>query len=78
MSYNCIMSYVSFVMRALLRMRRERQACRAAESGDEFAPSKANAHLALLCSQKIAQREPCVLRARMSRSAPQCPLAHVD
>jgi hypothetical protein len=26
--------------------------------GYEFAPSKANAHLPLLCSQKIAQRKP--------------------
>jgi hypothetical protein len=40
---------------ALLRARRERPCRRAAESGDEFAPSKANAHLALLCWQKIAQ-----------------------
>jgi hypothetical protein len=34
---------------ALLRPRRERPRCCAAESSNEFAPSKANAHLALLC-----------------------------
>jgi hypothetical protein len=33
---------------ALLRPSREPPCCRAAESGDEFAPSKANAHLPLL------------------------------
>jgi hypothetical protein len=33
---------------ALLRARRQRPSSRAAESGDELAPSKANAHLALL------------------------------
>jgi hypothetical protein len=37
---------------ALLRLRRERPRRRAAESGDEVAPSKANAHLALLCLGK--------------------------
>src|SRR6516164_11380321 len=42
----------------LLRPRRKRPSSdRAAESGDEFAPSKANAHLALLCllGKKIAR-----------------------
>jgi hypothetical protein len=34
---------------ALLRPRRQRPYGRAADSSDEFAPSKANAHLALLC-----------------------------
>jgi hypothetical protein len=35
----------------LLRVRRERPSRRAAQRSDEFAPSKANAHLALLCLQ---------------------------
>jgi hypothetical protein len=45
---------------ALLRPRRERQCCdRAAEPSDEFAPSKANAHLALRAyEKKIARRKP--------------------
>jgi hypothetical protein len=38
---------------ALLRPRHERQRRRIAESSDEFAPSKANAHLALRASQWI-------------------------
>jgi hypothetical protein len=37
---------------ALLRARRERPRRRAAEPSDEFASSKANAHLALLCLGK--------------------------
>jgi hypothetical protein len=38
---------------ALLRQRRERPSCcRAAERSDKFAPSKANAHLALLCEEE--------------------------
>jgi hypothetical protein len=41
--------------RLLLRARRQRPSDRAAESSDEFAPSKANGHLALLCWQKIAR-----------------------
>jgi hypothetical protein len=35
--------------RRLSRPRRKRPSGRAAECSDEFAPSKANAHLALLC-----------------------------
>jgi hypothetical protein len=46
---------------ALLGMRRERPRRRAAERSDEFSPSKANAHLSLLCQGtqwgRIAQ--PC-------------------
>jgi hypothetical protein len=34
---------------SLLRARRERRCRSAAEESDEFAPSKASAHLALLC-----------------------------
>jgi hypothetical protein len=36
---------------ALLRTRRDRPSRRAAECGDEVAPSKANAHLPLLCRE---------------------------
>jgi hypothetical protein len=38
---------------ALLRPRRERPCCRAAERSDEFAPSKANAHQPLPCEEPI-------------------------
>ena len=41
---------------ALLRVRRERPRRRAAESGNEFAPSKANAHLPLLCREPYRGR----------------------
>jgi hypothetical protein len=40
---------------ALLCARRERPSRRAAESSDEFAPSKANAHLPLLCRETYEQ-----------------------
>jgi hypothetical protein len=36
----------------------------AAESSDEFAPSKANAHLALPCRGRIARPKPVVLTFR--------------
>jgi hypothetical protein len=40
--------------RALLRARRKRRGChRAAECCDEFTPSKANAHLPLLCLRNL-------------------------
>jgi hypothetical protein len=38
---------------ALLRGRRERPSDRAAECSDEFAPSKANPHLPLLCEEAL-------------------------
>jgi hypothetical protein len=53
---------------ALLRAHSKRPSRRAAEPGDELAPSKANAHLALLCWQKIARPSLYVLRSRMPRS----------
>jgi hypothetical protein len=52
---------------ALLRARRERPSGdRAAERSDEFAPSKANPHLALLCEARA--REPD--RGRIARQKP--------
>ena len=39
---------------ALLRPRRQRPRCRAAERGDEFAPSKANAHLPLPRARELS------------------------
>jgi hypothetical protein len=39
---------------ALLRTRRERQSSRVAKPGDEFAPSKPNAHRALSCDSLSA------------------------
>ena len=45
---------------AIIALGRERPRCRAAERSDEFAPSKANAHLPLLClrEKKLAQPKP--------------------
>jgi hypothetical protein len=51
----------------LLLLRRERPCRRAAEPGDEVAPSKANAHLALPCETPVDQP---VARASTEQAAP--------